>query len=81
MEMLNILKCCSIIFWFFYSNNFLRQRKVTEAIRMAKLYCLLIPVYSICTGVELYFAYRFVDSVLNDEDVISQINSSGFSVE
>lgn len=69
MELMTILKCCLFVFWFFYSNAYLKLKKVTEAKRMIKLFLPLILVYTILLAAEVYFATVFVGQVLKEEGI------------
>ena len=67
--------CKSIIFigWFFYSNHFFRQRKVSELKRLQKWFIPLIALYLVFICIEVYFAVMFINRVLYQEDVKNEI--------
>ena len=60
-ELLNMLKSILFLAWFFYCNHYVATRKVSEQIRLTKLYMLLAISYIVLIGIEIYFSTGYIN--------------------
>ena len=80
VELFNIIRAFHFIFWFFYSNSYIRQRKVTQMNKLIKWFGPLLGLYLCCIVIELYFGLTFVSAVVHYPDVVVLITYHGETV-
>ena len=60
VEVLVIIKAMHFVFWYYYSNSFLKQRKVSQMYKIMKLFLYLMALYISFSAFEIWITMEFI---------------------
>lgn len=59
-----IIKSFTVIVWFFVSNYFIKQRKVTTVIKLMKWYYLSMVLWMLLYAAQAYYSWAYLNKVI-----------------
>ena len=77
MELINFIKSLIFIFWYMYSSQHFKLRKVTFVTRMLKIFYLLVLFYLVLVGTEFWFAFEYMNNLVHSDEVVIEIVAHG----
>ena len=61
-----IVKSCSIIVWYFLSNYFIKQRKVTTVSKLMKWYYVEMAIWLAFYALQVFYSWRYLDLLFSE---------------